>query len=74
MGLVEQRILHAEALCDTVETALEFGTDHELALALRDLIANSLTTRLGDVVTPDLCRERANNLAQGLSAMIRRRT
>lgn len=59
---------------DALTVALESGTDHELALALRDLIARGIvqhSTTAGAPVPEGVALIVANNLAGGIAHMIR---
>jgi len=74
MGSVEARILHAEALMDAVISAHEHGTDHELALALRDWLRSGIMQHSwtdGHPVSRDTATAIAGNLAGGLAFMLR---
>lgn len=49
-----------------LDAALDSGTEHERAIALRDWLEKSLLVREGEVLTREIARDRASNTAAGL--------
>jgi hypothetical protein len=57
---------------ERLELAIETDTDHGVALAIAALITEQLLVRHGEVLTLEVARERANNIALVIAPMVRR--
>lgn len=61
-----------QEVADRLEDAAERGTTGDLVKALASYFNAALLIREGEVVTPELARERAGNMAQALGMLMRR--